>query len=342
MEAKTETKQATEVVTVGNRLYDSALTAIDDNYLNPARFDQIWRIANSFAASDLVPDHFKGKPANCFIAIQMAFRANIDPMIALQNIYIVHGKPGLESKLAIAMANTSGRLNGSISYEEKGTPGQPDFVVTAKAETEYDEPISATVSMADAIAAGWTKNQAYKTMPALMLRYRAAMFLIRTHLPEVVFGMQTKEEIEDVIAAKNVTPVQVSLPPPPQPESDDVPFGEPTKKVVRSRRSSNQAEASASNNGAVTQPVEASAIPAPPAETKKEAPALGKPYAIIEKLLAGNGNTPVTKAFLEKLSGRRLEDADHLTIPQATRECNNGNVKLMQQLLDLRQEPIAW
>ena len=40
-----------------------------------------------------------------------------------------------------------------------------------------------------------------------MLRYRAATFLIRAHFPETLFGMQTVEELDDVAAAKKVTPI---------------------------------------------------------------------------------------------------------------------------------------
>ena len=56
--------------------------------------------------------------------------------------------------------------------------------------------------------AGWSKNAIYKSIPEQMLKYRAAVFLIRSHFPEVLFGMQTVEELRDVDAAqaKNVTP----------------------------------------------------------------------------------------------------------------------------------------
>ena len=45
---------------------------------------------------------------------------------------------------------------------------------------------------------GWIKNSKYKTMPEQMLRYRSATWLIRTHCPEVLLGMQSSEEIQDV------------------------------------------------------------------------------------------------------------------------------------------------
>jgi len=57
--------------------------------------------------------------------------------------------------------------------------------------------------MSEAKAEGWTSNAKYKTLPELMLRYRAATLLIRTHIPEVLNGMHTVEELTDVEAAKH-------------------------------------------------------------------------------------------------------------------------------------------
>lgn len=35
-------------------------------------------------------------------------------------------------------------------------------------------------------------------MPELMLSYRAATFLIRLNMPEIMFGMQSQDELEDI------------------------------------------------------------------------------------------------------------------------------------------------
>jgi hypothetical protein len=49
-------------------------------------------------------------------------------------------------------------------------------------------------------AEGWVdKNGSkWKTMPELMIRYRAAAFFGRLYTPEIMMGMQTKEEILDI------------------------------------------------------------------------------------------------------------------------------------------------
>ena len=60
--------------------------------------------------------------------------------------------------------------------------------------------------MKEAIAEGWTTKAGnkYQSLPELMLRYRAATLLIRTHAPEVINGMHMTEELEDVHGAKTM------------------------------------------------------------------------------------------------------------------------------------------
>lgn len=56
------------------------------------------------------------------------------------------------------------------------------------------------VSIAMAKAEGWYEKTGskWKTMPELMLRYRAAAFFGRLYAPDVLMGMQTAEEVIDV------------------------------------------------------------------------------------------------------------------------------------------------
>ena len=55
------------------------------------------------------------------------------------------------------------------------------------------------VNMQMADDEGWTKKNGskWKTMPQLMLRYRAASFFSSLNCPELTMGIYTKEEIED-------------------------------------------------------------------------------------------------------------------------------------------------
>lgn len=158
---------------------------------------QMWKYASALAKATIVPKSFQGQPANCFVALDMAQRLGAGVMEVMQNTYVVHGTPGFSAKYAIGMANKKGPFKGPIAFEYGGTPGNES--VTAYAIVEATgERVEFTADMAMAKAEKWSSNPKYKSMPKLMLSYRAATLLIRLYCPEVLLGMQTTEELEDM------------------------------------------------------------------------------------------------------------------------------------------------
>jgi hypothetical protein len=177
----------------------------NNSLISPADFDHVWRISEVFANSDLVPEHFKGKPYNVFLALQMAQRLDIDAMLAIQNIHIIKGRPALSSQMLIGLINASGLIDGVISFTSNGKP-PPDLSVTASAKLKgCEQVISATFAYSQAMAMGTTNNVPWKTAPELMCRYRAASHLARTHFPQLSLGLGNKEELEE-LEPLNVTP----------------------------------------------------------------------------------------------------------------------------------------
>lgn len=162
-------------------------------------FKEGWNMAGVLANSDLIPQHFRGKKENCLIALNMAQRMQADPLMVMQNLVIVHGNPTFEAKFAIACFNATGKYS-PIRYQEVGERDKDSWGYKAyaieKASGEVCEgPI---VTIRTAKAEGWyNKNEKWKNIPDLMLRYRAASWFIRTTDPGVMMGFQTKEEAED-------------------------------------------------------------------------------------------------------------------------------------------------
>lgn len=178
----------------------SQSVAAADMLSDQAQFELAQRWANAFAASQLVPAHLRGKPADCLIGLMMAKQIGDNPLTVLQNIYIVGGKAGWSATYMIARANQSGVFRGRITWDETGAGDS--LAVTAKATlADTGEEIRVTASMQMAKAEGWSKNQKYQTMPAHMLRWRSATMLVRLYCPEVMLGMATTDELEDVAAS---------------------------------------------------------------------------------------------------------------------------------------------
>jgi len=161
-------------------------------------FAHIQRVAKLFSVSSLIPDTFKGNLANCTIALEMAHRMGANPMAVMQNLYIVHGKPGWSSQFVIACLNQCGKFS-PIRFRIIGDGEQKTCTAWAK-ELESGETLEGPpVSIQMAKDEGWhgKAGSKWKTMPDLMLRYRAASFFGRLYAPDLLMGMQTREEVEE-------------------------------------------------------------------------------------------------------------------------------------------------
>lgn len=168
-----------------------------------AGFEGLQRVAKMYSLSQIVPKQYQGAEniGNCVIAIDMANRLKMHPLMVMQNLYIVYGQPSWSSKFLIATFNQCGRYS-SIQYEMIGQKNTDSWGCIAYAMEKDTKNIikSAEITIAIAKKEGWyTKNGSkWQTIPELMLQYRAASLLIRTHAPEISMGLNTEEEIFDM------------------------------------------------------------------------------------------------------------------------------------------------
>lgn len=163
-----------------------------------AAFAHIQRVAKLFASSDLIPETFRGKTANCTIALEMAHRMGANPMAVMQNLYIVHGRPGWSAQFIIACLNQCGKFS-PIRFDISGEGDKRTCVAWATELATKDRLEGPAVSIQMAKDEGWLgkTGSKWKTMPDLMLRYRAATFFGRLYAPDLLMGMQTVEEVMD-------------------------------------------------------------------------------------------------------------------------------------------------
>ena len=177
-------------------------TPVQIGFGDAQSFDLIQRVAKCFALSTLVPKAYQGNQPNCIIALNMASRMGADPMMVMQNLYVVHGTPSWSAQFLIATFNKNGKFS-SIRYDFFGTEGQDDWGCRAKAtELETGELlVGPLVTVALAKKEGWFQKSGSKwqTMPEQMLRYRAAAWFVRTIAPEIAMGLQTAEEMRDAV-----------------------------------------------------------------------------------------------------------------------------------------------
>lgn len=221
-----------------NAVVVSQPTQVGFNFFDPVQFDTMQRVCKLFASSELVPEMYKVSEknpieiamANCMIAIEIAQRIGASPLMVMQNMVPIYGKPSWSSKFLVATVNTCGRFNPlQYRFIEKGMLGMVDYTdyvwdnatrskravtkqfdgkkvmdiecvafTTAKGSDKMLE--SSPVSVRLAIQEGWfTKNGSkWQTMTRQMLMYRAASFWTSAYAPELSMGMKTIEEYQDI------------------------------------------------------------------------------------------------------------------------------------------------
>ena len=187
---------------------ENQLVPIQSAFSNKDTFQEAQRMAKLLISSDLVPANFRGEAnlGNAVIALEMAQRIGASPLAVMQSLYIVHGRPTWSSQFIIAALNASRRFS-PLRFELTGEKDSRACLAWALELSTGDRLEGPEVTMAMAKAEGWIdKNGSkWKTMPELMLRYRAATFFGRLYAPDILNGMQTQEEVHD-IGIVNVTP----------------------------------------------------------------------------------------------------------------------------------------
>lgn len=170
------------------------------------QFDQLLRAANMLSQTSIIPATYQGKPQDCFVALEMATRMGVSPLVVMQNMYVVKGKPAWAGQACTMFINSCGKFTQvkHVYTGEKGTDSRGCYV-TATRISDGIQVNGVEVTMAMAKAEGWTANTKWRTMPELMLAYRASAFFARVHCPEALMGVQLTDEIYDTDANRSAT-----------------------------------------------------------------------------------------------------------------------------------------
>ena len=160
-------------------------------------FAEAWRISSNLSQSDIIPVQYQNKPANVLIALEMAIRMRTSPMQVMQNLYIVNGKPAWSSQYIIAVINSSGKYKQELQFELSGE-GEKLSCYAWVIDKNDNKLVGPTITMQMAKTEKWIDKSGskWKTMPDVMIRYRAASFFGRIYCPDLIMGIYAVEEAE--------------------------------------------------------------------------------------------------------------------------------------------------
>ncbi len=162
-------------------------------------FEVAQRMGKMLATSKLVPTAFANNLGDCVVALEMAQRIGASPLAVMQNLHIIHGKPSWSSQFIIGALNSSGKFS-PLRFDMSGEGMSAQCFAWAMEKGSGERLEGPVVSMQMAKDEGWLgkAGSKWKTMPDLMLRYRAAAFFGRLYAPEILMGMRSEDEVIDI------------------------------------------------------------------------------------------------------------------------------------------------
>jgi hypothetical protein len=174
--------------------------------------------AEFLAKADIIPKQFQGNLPNCAVALNMAQRMGADPLMVMQNLYVVYGRPSWSAQFLIATMNTKGDFSKLRYQWSDETDKKKDAFGCRACATELatgEQLYGPWVTVGLAKSEGWYSRESktggvaskWPTLTELMCMYRAAAFFVRTYCPEIAMGLRTSDEEEEIHAsgAVNVT-----------------------------------------------------------------------------------------------------------------------------------------
>jgi len=194
-----------------------------------AAFEAAQRMAQALCTSTMVPSEYRGQQglSNSLIALEIAARMGLSPLVVMQNMTPIHGKPSWSSSFLIATVNASGRFTPlRFVFDDKDNPSSCFAVARDKATGEVLEGQLISIEMAK--REGWwsrpdrygKETSKWQSMTGQMLRYRASAFWVKVYCPEISLGLMTQDEVADVqaVVVGSVEPLTAAqLPATPEP-----------------------------------------------------------------------------------------------------------------------------
>ena len=214
---------------------EAQLPAVAPGFGSLQSFELMQRAAKLLSSSTLVPAQYRAHDdkkgdnpnalANCVVALNMSQRMGADPLMVMQNLFVVEGRPSWSAQWVIAAINGCGRFSPlrfdikdlgekEVEYETSKWVNRERVTTKHKArvrnlecvawanEKDTGERVSSpAVSIEMAVKEGWhgKSGSKWQTMPEVMLRYRTASFFGKLYAPELLMGLQTVEEMQDIV-----------------------------------------------------------------------------------------------------------------------------------------------
>ena len=164
--------------------------------LVPRSMDEAMTLAKAVVASRMAPKGLE-TPEACMVAILHGLEVGLTPLMALQRIAVIDGRPTIWGDAALALVRSSGQCR--LIKEWVQGDGPDDWTACCAVQRRGEpEALTRQFSVGDAKQAGlWGQPGPWSGYPRRMLQMRARAFALRDGFADVLGGLYLREEIED-------------------------------------------------------------------------------------------------------------------------------------------------
>ena len=172
---------------------------------SPSESVQLISVADKLHESNLYPAIKNA--AGMFAIVEYGRELGVGPMMALQNISMISGKPSAGGQLMLALAVSRG-----VRYQVLEESRTGCSILFERGGIKY----TATFDEADAKAAGLLNKKNWQTFPKDMYFWRAVAKGVRRIAPEAIMGLYTPEELTngELLVVENTDPAAAERVPP--------------------------------------------------------------------------------------------------------------------------------
>ena len=140
--------------------------------------------------------HAHRNPADVLFVISVGESLGLSAATALMNIYNVNGMPSMKADLKLALAKRHPEYAGC---EIDANTERCIVKMKRRNENGTEEAITSTFTIDDAKRAGlFPKKDNWRMYPQRMLKARAISYAVNDLFPDIVFGMLSSEEAQDI------------------------------------------------------------------------------------------------------------------------------------------------
>ncbi|WP_068924947.1 hypothetical protein [Planobispora rosea] len=181
-----------------------------------SNLDQAWRLAKALAQSSLLPTSLTKNPrttqANVTLILLYGAELGLAPMQAIQEIYVVNGRPQISGRLWLAKVRSAGHRVEKLKHTAEECTIR---ITRGDTGEEWEE----TFTIEDAHRAKLLGKDTYQQHPKRMLLWRAVANCATAICPEVAMGFgaelpepetSPEEALAVAVDARTETPAEPS------------------------------------------------------------------------------------------------------------------------------------